>query len=537
MEPFYVNPLVVLYQVDCRECLKILPDNYVDAVVTDPPYALTQVSRGKSLRQPGPGPYGRHAVGTRGFMGLPWDNGELTFDPAFWAEVLRVLKPGGHLLAAGIGRTHHRMMVAVEDAGFEIRDCIYHIFGSGFPKNLDVSKAIDRLKGAEREVVGRYVPPSGVPWSLRQADDPSVPGSGGMFTASGRRTLAVTAPATEEAKRWLGWGTSLKPAVEIWALARKPLSERNVAENVLRWGTGALNIDGCRIAWGSIPRVGEPGWGGKHKQLGFLGGGRGAERMPPSPLGRWPANLVLSHTEDCVFKGFKRVKGITGGIGEASRKASSVFGWRLNPTGGYADADGMEVVEDWECAPGCPVRLLDEQSGELKSGFMKAGTVRSNLCGYRGAVPAVVLHDTYGDRGGASRFFYCAKVSRSERWGWCRECGMVIPPGELAGHRAQGHSIVIHPTQKPLQLMRWLVRLVTPPGGLVLDPFAGSGTTLVAALLEGFACIGVEREKEYAAIAVERLKNVWGRTEERFAPDTNVRIQEPDGKVVQLTLF
>ncbi|MGB9848838.1 MAG: DNA methyltransferase [Moorellaceae bacterium] len=388
-----------------------------------------------------------------------------------------------------------------------------------------------------------------MPWNLRQADDPSAPGSGGMFTASGRRTLTITAPATEEAKQWEGWGTSLKPSVEIWVLARKPLSEGNVAENVLKWGTGAININGCRIPTGGqntfrevrTPRFsGDTYSGGKvydpRAQDGtWCGGGH--------PLGRWPANLVLSHIEECVFRGYKRVKG-----SGTSKTFHSPYdgvsatgfprGWS-HPGNQHAGPDGTELAEDWVCAPDCPVRLLDGQSGELKSGFMRAGTVRSNLCGYRGAMPAVVLHDTYGDRGGASRFFYCAKVSRSERWGWCRDCGRVLPPGELAGHRTQGHSAVIHPTQKPLQLMRWLIRLVTPPGGLVLDPFAGSGTTLVAALLEGFGCVGVEREKEYAAIAAGRLKAAAGADGGNPAPDAGAGagICVPGGGAVQLTLF
>lgn len=455
-EVLYADGSAELRLGDCRDLLASLPGDAVDAVVTDPPYALTQVSRGGSLRPPGTGPYGRHTVGTRGFMGLSWDNGELTFDPSFWAEVLRVLKPGGHLLAAGIGRTHHRMMVAVEDAGFELRDCIYHIFGSGFPKNLDVSKAIDRLRGAERPVVGRYVPPGARAWNLRQADDPSAPGSGGAFTASGRRTLAVTGPATEEAARWEGWGTALKPAVEVWVLARKPLSEKSVAENVLKWGTGALNVGGCKVPTGGALRGGA-GRLWSHYRDGKLDR---AAPAPPSERGRWPANLVLSHLEEC---------------------GSS-------------------------CAPGCPVRLLDAQSGELRSGLLRAGTVRSSLCGYRGAPPAAVLRGTYGDRGGASRFFYCAKVSRSERWGYCRACGRAVSPAELAAHRAEGHDVVVHPTQKPLRLMRWLVRLVAPPGGLVLDPFAGSGTTLVAAVLEGLRALGAEADREYAEVAAARLR-------------------------------
>lgn len=497
---------------DCLDFLKALEDCSVDAVVTDPPYALTQVSRGGSLRPPGTGPYGRHMVGTKGFMGLSWDNGELTFDSSFWAEVLRVLKPGGHLLAAGIGRTHHRMMVAVEDAGFEIRDCIYHIFGSGFPKNLDVSKAIDKLKGAERPIVGikntTYDGPIRNPENHKSPAETSNIGKWGLKQTP--HGLPLTAPVTEEATRWSGFGTGLKPAVEIWALARKPLSEKSVAENVLRWGTGALNIDGCRISYrGKVdPRTYGKVWKTNRAGKTVYDGGWSGEPQGVSPLGRWPANLVLCHTEECVFRGYRRVKGngtsttFHGPYGCVSA-TGFLRGWS-HPGNQHAGPDGTETVEDWECASGCPVRLLDEQSGELKSGLLRAGTVR--LFGYRNAKPAVVLRDTYGDSGGASRFFYCAKVSRSERWGWCRTCKQAVSPEELEKHRRNEHEVILHPTQKPLRLMRWLVRLVTPPGGLVLDPFAGSGTTLVAAVLEGFRCAGAERDLEYAEIAKARLR-------------------------------
>lgn len=471
-----------LHEDDCRKFLALLPEHSVEAVVTDPPYEL-------------------------GFMGQGWDRSGIAFDASLWAEVLRILKPGGHLLAAGIGRTHHRMMVAVEDAGFEIRDCIYHIFGSGFPKNLDVSKAIDRLKGAKRPIVGRYASPEGGKWDIRQADNPSAPGSGGMFTA----------PATEEAASWKGWGTALKPAVEIWVLARKPLFEASVTENVLKWGTGALNIDACRIAGpgGPVSCTGT-GWASQDRKNAEAGyrprayyQGQEGFAYEPHPLGRWPANLILSHSEECVFKGYKRIRGngtsktFHGPYGGASA-TGFLRGWSHSGNQ-HADSDGTELVEEWDCVPGCPVRALDEQSSVLKSGFMKAGTVRSNLCGYQEAMFATTLHGTYGDSGGASRFFYHGKVSRSERWSFCRDCNGAVLPEELENHRGQGHHIVMHPTQKPLGLMRWLVRLVTPPGGLVLDPFAGSGTTLTAAVAEGFRAVGCECDPEYVAIARARL--------------------------------
>jgi len=415
-----------LHRGDCREFLKTLPESSVDAAVTDPPYELN-------------------------FMGREWDRTGIAFDPSFWAELLRVLKPGGHLLAAGIGRTHHRMMVAVEDAGFEIRDCIYHIFGSGFPKNLDVSKAIDRLMMAERPVIGTD--------AYRAQRMPHERSTKNTYSGPDRRTgtdFVITAPATEEAAKWEGWGTSLKPAVEIWTLARKPLSEGSVAGNILRWGTGAINIDQCRIAY----REDDSWHSGIVKQnikVGthvYDGGWSGKGAVVASPFGRWPTNLVLTHSVEC------------------------------------SDA----------CTPGCPVRLLNEQNNDTD----------------------------YGDSGGASRFFYCAKVSPDERWGFCRDCNRAVSPEELDAHRAEKHRVTVHPTQKPLELMRWLVRLVTPPGGTVLDPFAGSGTTLVAAVLEGFEYIGAEADPEYAEIAEARLLA----TRKGKAPPILLK-----GGLEQLTLF
>jgi site-specific DNA-methyltransferase (adenine-specific) len=229
----------ILRRGDCREFLTSLPENFADAAVTDPPYELN-------------------------FMGRDWDRTGIAFDPSFWAEVLRVLKPGAYLLAAGIGWTHHRVMVAVEDAGFEIRDCVYHAFSSGWPKNLDVSKEIGRGAGA-----------------------------------------------AQEAARWRGFGTALKPTVEIWILARKPLSEKTVAENVLRWGVGALNVDGCRIPYRgeTDPRTFGGAWRTDKAGSNAYGGGWRGEPQKVSPLGRWPANLVLSHSEECRVKGCRRIRG------------------------------------------------------------------------------------------------------------------------------------------------------------------------------------------------------------------------------------
>ena len=300
---------LTLHHGDCLEVLRSLPDCSVDSVVTDPPYGLS-------------------------FMGKRWDYDVPSVE--IWAECLRVLKPGGHLLAFAGTRTQHRMAVRIEDAGFEIRDMIAWVYGSGFPKSLDVSKAIDKNNGHWRGKAGGVVS-----------------GNDAMSGGNYERTPKGE-PITPEAKQWQGWGTALKPALEPITVARKPLIG-TVAENVLQHGTGAINVDGGRVG------------------------------------GRWPANFIH---------------------------------------------DGSEEATD----------LL----------------------------------------GASARFFYCAKASKADR--------------------GENH----HPTVKPTDLMRYLCRLVTPPSGIVLDPFMGSGSTGKAAMLEGFAFVGIEREAEYIDIAKARIQSAVG---------------------------
>jgi site-specific DNA-methyltransferase (adenine-specific) len=341
--------------------MKEMPDNSVDSIVTDPPYGLS-------------------------FMGKKWDYDVPSVE--VWAECLRVLKPGGHLLAFAGTRTQHRMAVRIEDAGFDIRDMIAWVYGSGFPKSLDVSKAIDRAAGAEREVVG-----------VSANDRPKSQVKGGkafdraMDEGQEHATLHITAPATPEAQQWAGWGTALKPALEPITMARKPLSEKTVAANVLEHGTGALNIDGCRV---------------------------GAEARP-----------VMVRTETVVT-------------------ATSMSG---QSTGATSSGE-LTTSGRW------PANLIHDGSDEVV-----------------GLFPS-------DKQGSASRFFYCAKTSKKDR---------------------QGST---HPTMKPTDLMRYLCRLVTPPDGIVLDPFMGSGSTGKAAMLEDFRFIGIERDHEYYKIAEARIKAV-----------------------------
>ena len=386
---------------DCIEQMRTLEADSVDAIVTDPPYGLE-------------------------FMGKEWDGfgtplGFQTWSEQWAREALRVLKPGGHLLAFGGTRMYHRLAAGIEDAGFEIRDTLMWLYGSGFPKSLDVSKAIDKAAGAEREVVGKA--------------------TGGGFSDKTIGTIGhskgapdITAPSTEAAKKWQGWGTALKPAVEPIVLARKPLIG-TVAENVLTHGTGALNIDASRIG---IAEGDEPKAGKRTATFGTLettSGGDGSGGWNASS-GRWPANILL----------------------------------------------------DEEAAA-----LLDEQSGVSKSAPAKGHNRLGNLIGDgRSAKSAGLYGDgawisgsNHNDSGGASRFFYVAKASRSER--------------------NAGLERNIHPTVKPVALMKYLIRLVVPKGGVVLDPFLGSGTTAVAAIEEGVEWIGCEREPEYVEIIKARV--------------------------------
>ena len=380
---------------NCLETLKTLPDCSVDSIVTDPPYEL-------------------------GFMGKSWDNSGIAYNVELWAECLRVLKPGGHLLSFGGSRTYHRMACAIEDAGFEIRDQIMWLYGSGFPKSLDVSKAIDKAAGAERKIIGQKI-------------------TGNARTnegwSGGQIYVDETAPATSDAQQWEGWGTALKPAHEPIVVARKPLIG-TVANNVLTYGTGALNIDGSRVGttvetWPatrnySAKEMSRPG--------STLADDAETQSTGEAPAGRWPANVIHDGSDE-VVAGFPEYK-------SSARKVGKQTGTTF----------------------GSNTPMPDDLIGVL----------------------------SYGDSGSAARFFYCAKASKSER-----EAGL--------------EESNTHPTVKPLALMRYLVKLVTPPGGTVLDPFLGSGTTACAAILEGFEWTGCEMTEDYWPIIEARVE--WAQNE------------------------
>ena len=421
------------------DLLPTLPDCSVDAIVTDPPYEL-------------------------GFMGKSWDASGIAYSVDLWRECLRVLKHGGHLLAFGGSRTYHRLACAVEDAGFEIRDQIMWVYGSGFPKSMDISKAIDKAAGAEREV--KKVPPrpttSGTmlgssdtrPWIERSRE-------------LGYHEVAGDTAITDEAKQWSGWGTALKPAHEPIVVARKPL-DGTVANNVLKHGVGGFNIDACRV-----PHLSE------------------ADRASATPQGRVTSNRNAGAAPD-------------------------------------VENDGRHDVPRPDTSLGrFPANFIHDGSEEVTALFpdTKSGTAIRNKSGgntFGGNNPKPPLDDLgYNDQGSAARFFYCAKASKAER-----NAGLDIDQFPLrhytnankmggendtmltgSGNPRDSRKQNFHPTVKPIALMRYLIRLVTPPNGTVLDPFAGSGTTLVAAIQEGMQPIGIELTEDYWQIIHARCEH------------------------------
>lgn len=401
----FLNGKVTLHAGDSRDVLKTIADNSIDSIVTDPPYALVSIvkrfanSPRSERTENTENPYGRTG---RGFMGQKWDTGETAFAVDFWAECLRVLKPGGHVVAFSGTRTVHRMVCAIEDAGFEIRDSLQWLYGSGFPKSHDVAKGLGK-----------------------QLAGPSL------------------------CEEWRGWGTALKPAVEPICLARKPLDRNNtVAANVLQHGTGAINIDGCRIhsddAQGdeyTVKRL-KPG-----APLDKTGGNwrpeEGGEvfhgNMKP---GRWPTNIIHDGSDE-VLAAFPVVGDAHPPANEGSIRSNQVFGADNRPRG---------------------------------------------------------FHAGFSDSGTAARFFYTAKADADDRLG------------------------SKHPTVKPVDLMQWLCRLVTPKGGTALDPFAGTGTTGEAAFREGFNAVLIEREPEYQADIRRRMALCMSGPEERKRESIKAKI-------------
>lgn len=674
---------------DALEVLRLLPDASVDAVVTDPPAGIEFMGKAwdsftaREANASGPQTEawhdgeGRNAyarAATPRFSGkLQRKAGDdraaakalqiranfVAFIEAIFKEALRVLKPGGYALVWSIPKTSHWTTWAVENAGFEIVDTVAHLFGSGFPKSMDISKAIDKAAGAKREVVGP------APYTRGKSDHRYSETRDVSYNSDPQ---PITAPATDAARQWAGWGTALKPAREDWILARKPL-DGTYAANVLKHGVGGLNIDACRVGgqrlelpvWGDeenlcgscaeaavrTPRRGTPATrastatrnagptpsararthleatsqaqdiecsngpspavrstgrtaasslsidesGNSHtvpsqpvtsfttstetssttgsRTCSSCGvpitgtsttvtpsaqpstAGAGVNGIPSTKSstpsgnanaaagsasgGRFPPNVALSHSPGCVRTGTRKVRS-DGHYPSARPAGSDVAGasghvGQSNLSEKYTDG---ETVEAWSCAEGCPIGLLDAQSGQLTSGTgavkraTAAGNDESVAIGAESR-PAGTPMVEYGDTGGASRFFYCAKAPNNQKWRVircsdresCRHVGDAIrltAGRKLYGRKFEnlppcpkcnGKQIAeAHPTPKNVELMRWLARLITPPGGAILDPFFGTGSTGEAALREGFRVIGIERDDGYARIAAARMQAV-----------------------------
>ena len=418
---------MLLLNGDCIEEMQKLIDDgvQVDSVVTDPPYHLTSITEryGKEGSAP-PQDYNQSGVYKRtstGFMGKEWDGGDIAFRKETWELALKLLNPGGHLLAFSASRNYHRMAVAIEDAGFEIRDQIMWIYGSGFPKSLNIGKGVDKKQGNKRESMGMYDPRS-----LQDGANRTERAIGNQQVANYESSMVERTKGNSE---WEGWGTALKPAHEPIVMARKALSESSIVDNVLKHGTGGINIDGCRIE-GEV------------------------NRPPTNPSFRDVAKEALARGGlDKLSFGQDRDRPI---------ERKKVIRKSRNENGVWTNENSGMKAEGTEFADADP----------------------------RGRFPANVMHD--GLETEWAKFFYCPKTSKSER---------------NSGDKNT------HPTVKPIKLMKYLCRLVTPKGGTVLDPFMGSGSTGMAAKDEGFDFIGIEKEKEYFEISESRIN--------RFAPLAN----------------
>lgn len=506
---------VQLHLGDCLEVMAGMDTNSIDTIITDPPYGLEFMGKEwDKLARPKPGNLGGFADGNKpSFERVKRHLPAMQEWHYAWAiEALRVAKPGAMLLAFGGTRTWHRLACAIEDAGWEIRDCMMWLYGSGFPKSHDISKAIDKTAGAEREVVGRAVGMG--------KQNPEWNGTArGRKENSFRPEYDATAPATPAAAAWDGWGTALKPAWEPIIVAMKPL-DGTFANNALEHGVAGLWIDGARIATGedcgrpqgTMPQLMD--WGNKSNGDGET------YRTEGHPAGRWPANLILSHHPDCQRVGTRQVKNKSGSVAgtepsHTGDENTACYGeYKRVAFDRHADPDGLETVEDWDCHPDCPVRLLGEQSGESTS----SDRIRCNSVSLGSASGGIYQKGTryfegagFSDTGTAARFFYQAKASKRERWFFCHICDNAFPMSERGEHthdkEKQGH-IFMHPTQKPEGLMEYLCKLTkTPTGGVVLDPFMGTGTTGVACARTGRDFIGIDKEYPTYMIAKRRTQD------------------------------
>lgn len=476
-----------------EEQLKKLPDNFFDGIVTDPPYEI-------------------------GIMGKAWDASGIAYNVELWKEVLRVAKPGSFLFCFGGTRTYHRVACAIEDAGWQIKDSMSWLYGSGFPKSTNISKQIDKEAGAKGEKIGDK--------KLWGHNAGSGAGSFSKNQYEGQtgitRTEPILAPATPDAKQWDGYGTALKPAHEPIIVAMKPLEKGlTYAANAQKWNVAGLNIDGARIGI-QFGDTKQKTAGRRTVKWGVSEGGctykkgTGAEF---TAQGRWPANVILSHSPDCVCVGTKQInEGAPEGGYTYKDNEYKVEGFVKTCKPKAPSNRGQETVEVYACVPDCPIRIMDSQSGQLSQcGGEKNTTHKDGM--FRIGTPGRIYREQFR---GASRFFYCAKASRSEREKGLREFTECVKCGKF---NSKTHTAVNpetgakskenctrnnHPTVKPVDLMKYLLTLIKMPSAkknkqVILDPFCGSGTTLVAAEQLGINYIGIDQDSDNVLISIGRI--------------------------------
>ena len=472
---------------DNREKLKEFPDNTFSGVVTDPPYEMN-------------------------FMRKSWDASGIAYLVELWKEVLRTAKPGSFLFCFGGTRTFHRVVCAIEDAGWIIKDQMMWLYGEGFPKSTNISKQLDKEAGVEREVIGCESVCRNRPITSKWKKSLGKKDSGPFETSSGL-IVDITAPATNDAKRWDGYGTGLKPGWEPIIVAMKPLEKGlTYAQNAKKWGVAGLNIDGGRIA----AQQGEYDIRHYIKEDCFINDKPKESKfqVKPQPQGRWPSNVILSHSPDCVYVGTKIIN-----EGKEMGKYNSDESSNENHTHILKNLKSglhysQETIEVYACVPDCPIRIMDGQSGQSQSIFNKGSGKINGSIGY---VPNNRVEEGYSDSGGASRFFYCAKAKRSEKEAGllgfveCVKCGKfdskehtIIVDGEKKKEKCCRNN---HPTVKPLDLMKYLCNLIKMPNEdqVILDPFCGSGTTLIACEQLGISYIGIDQDLDSVLTSIARI--------------------------------
>ena len=474
------NPHIRLVTADSRQFVPTLEDNSIQAAVTDPPYELN-------------------------FMGHEWDRSGVAFDEQLWKTILDKLTHGAHLIAFAHTTTFDLVCSAIRRAGFEIRDMLLWHQGQGFPKGKSISKAIDKKLGLHAtapEIPIENYPPL---WERKKTAKMDIT-SGGFHAATDDKERATKVrgfldrpkfPVSSNARYWYDWHTLLKPTTEPAVLARKPIEKGlTEEENILKWGTGSLNIGACRVAVNSkLDSIGKTTTRkGRVQTTVFSDSSCGYDNEQNTmagvlPSGRFASNLVLSHHPDCIL-----IQEGTTTAKSSDRKAESttkhgIYGkdWIRNPDAPVYD----DIAEIWACVPGCPVRMIDDIAGRKRSGGSISGNEPSSKSrdGPIYGLSNRSAFQGYQDQGGVSRFFYCAKASPNER-------NLGLPEGERNPHVAV----------KPINLLRYYIRLVTPPGGTILDPFLGSGSTAIAALLEDFNLIGVEIDPNHMRTSRLRLE-------------------------------